>query len=180
MNRFFPLLLMIIALGFVPAVVLAQHSGQHGADTQEYAQPENGKADHDNGAARSDSDKKSGPSDKKMRRHGDMAAKREKLHQDMKEMEQRLDAKVAAMNSATGDAKVTAMSDVINELVAQRKELMGRFKSFHGKMHKKGKNMGSCCGIEHGGGKGGMHGGSAMMGRDMSFKNAAFEVPAQP
>ena len=53
-------------------------------------------------------------------RHGEMKAEHEKM---MKEMDARLDAKVAAMDAATGDKKVEAMTDVIKEMISQRKEM---------------------------------------------------------
>jgi hypothetical protein len=40
----------------------------------------------------------------------------------MKEMDAKLDAKVAAMDAAKGDKKVEAMADIIKEMVLQRKE----------------------------------------------------------
>jgi hypothetical protein len=42
---------------------------------------------------------------------------------DMKAMDARLDQKLAAMNGATGDARIGAMAAVINELVSQRKAI---------------------------------------------------------
>jgi hypothetical protein len=41
----------------------------------------------------------------------------------MKDMDARLDAKVAAMDAATGEKKIDAMEGVIKEMVAQRKEM---------------------------------------------------------
>ena len=52
-----------------------------------------------------------------------MMAKRDQMMADMKAMDASLDRKVAAMNSATGTAKVDAMASVINEMVAQRKQM---------------------------------------------------------
>ncbi len=64
---------------------------------------------------------KSAPDQKMMKKHCDH--KMGEHHKMMKEMNARLDAKVAAMDAATGDKKVEAMADVIKEMVAQRKEM---------------------------------------------------------
>ena len=61
----------------------------------------------------------------------EMMAKHHKEKMAMKkEMDERLDAKVAEMNSAKGENRVEAMAAVLNELVAQRKEMHQR----HNKM----------------------------------------------
>lgn len=44
----------------------------------------------------------------------------------------RLDTLVGRMNRATGNRKVTAMADVINEMVAQRKAMQGRMHQMMG------------------------------------------------
>ena len=46
----------------------------------------------------------------------------------MDSMNARLDTLVARMNRATGNTKVTAMAQVINELVAQRKAMQGHMR----------------------------------------------------
>jgi hypothetical protein len=43
---------------------------------------------------------------------------------DMKALDASLDEKVAAMNTAKGNAKVDAMAAVINEMASQRKQMM--------------------------------------------------------
>jgi hypothetical protein len=53
---------------------------------------------------------------------------------DMKAMDAGLDQKVAAMNAAKGNAKVDAMSAVINEMVVQRKQMMAKMSSTQGQM----------------------------------------------
>ena len=72
----------------------------------------------------------------------------------MKEMDARLDAKVAAMDEAKGDQKVEAMAAVIKELVSQRKSMQEHMMM---KMHdtKKGKHgrMKGCMEGEAGKGK---------------------------
>ena len=57
---------------------------------------------------------------KMMERRQEMKAEHEKM---MKEMDARLDAKVAAMDAAKGEKRIDAMEDVINEMIAQRKEM---------------------------------------------------------
>lgn len=49
------------------------------------------------------------------------------MHAEMKAMDARLDQKLTAMNTAKGDAKITAMADVISELAAQRKTQRQRY-----------------------------------------------------
>jgi len=51
-----------------------------------------------------------------MKEHDEMMSK-------MKEMDARLDAKVAAMDAAKGDQKVEAIAAVIKEMVSQRKNM---------------------------------------------------------
>jgi L-fucose mutarotase/ribose pyranase (RbsD/FucU family) len=51
----------------------------------------------------------------------------------MKEMDARLDQKVAAMEAATGEKKVDAMEAVIKEMVAQRKEMQEQMKQIREK-----------------------------------------------
>ena len=52
-----------------------------------------------------------------------------KMMGDMKAKDASLDQKVAAMNAATGAAKIEAMAAVINELVSQRKQMMAKMSS---------------------------------------------------
>lgn len=52
-----------------------------------------------------------------------MMAKRDQMMAKMKSMDAALDQKVDAMNAATGSAKVDAMASVINELIAERKQM---------------------------------------------------------
>jgi hypothetical protein len=55
----------------------------------------------------------------------------------MDSLNTRLDSLVARMNAATGEAKVPAMADVINELVAQRRAMhtrMGGMMDSHRRM----------------------------------------------
>jgi membrane protein involved in colicin uptake len=66
-----------------------------------------------------------------MKQKKDKQAKHEKMMAEMKAMDARLDEKLAAMNAAKGDKKVEAMAAVINELVAQRKEMREHFGGMH-------------------------------------------------
>jgi hypothetical protein len=52
-----------------------------------------------------------------------MMASRQKMMEDMKAMDARLDGLVQTMNSATGQAKVDATAAVVSELVTQRKTM---------------------------------------------------------
>jgi hypothetical protein len=54
-----------------------------------------------------------------------------KMMAEMKAMDARLDAKIAAMNAAKGDQKIEAMAAVINELVSQRKAMMEKYEAMH-------------------------------------------------
>lgn len=63
-----------------------------------------------------------------------MMANRSQMMADMKAMDTALDQKVAAMNNATGSAKVDAMAGVINELVSQHKQMEQKMMSMNGGM----------------------------------------------
>lgn len=76
---------------------------------------------------------------------GEMKEGHEKAMAKMKEMDARMDEKVAAMNAATGDAKMSAMEAVINEMVTQRKEM----REMMGAMHHRG-GMCMCMGMDKG------------------------------
>ncbi len=77
------------------------------------------------------------PNQEMMTHHCKMKAEHENM---MKEMDARLEAKVAAMDAAKGDKKVEAMADVIKEMVAQRKEMREHMMKMRKKCmeHKKG------------------------------------------
>ncbi len=109
MKRFFLILLLVLGLG-LPSALLAQQSPGVG-------NPQLHKVKAKTDKTKSESWK----------------AWHKQQVEKLKEMDQRLDQKTAAMNSATGDAKLTAMSDLLNEMVAQRKEMQQMFRSRHGK-----------------------------------------------
>lgn len=67
----------------------------------------------------------------KMERSEDWQTRHEKMAAAIKAMDARLDEKVAAMNAAKGEQKIEAMAAVINELVAQRKEMKATFGPMH-------------------------------------------------
>jgi hypothetical protein len=53
----------------------------------------------------------------------DMMQRHEQMMAEMKASDARLDELVRAMNAATGDAKISAMAQVINELVRQHQAM---------------------------------------------------------
>lgn len=53
---------------------------------------------------------------------------------DMKAQDATLDQKVAAMNTAKGNAKVDAMAAVINEMASQRKQMMAKMSNMRDQM----------------------------------------------
>ena len=69
-----------------------------------------------------------------MQRHQQMMA-------EMKAADARLDQLVSDMNSATGDAKVTAIARVVSELVNQHKVMHGRMGAMDGQMMMMGRGM---------------------------------------
>jgi hypothetical protein len=58
----------------------------------------------------------------------------EQMMAEMKSADARLDALLKEMNAASGDAKVTAMAAVVNELVSQHKSMHGRMGEMHQQM----------------------------------------------
>jgi type II secretory pathway component PulM len=59
-------------------------------------------------------------------RMSDMMQKHQQMMTEMKAADAKLDELVGAMNAATGDAKVTAMAQVINELARQHQVMHQR------------------------------------------------------
>src|ERR1051326_8139381 len=53
----------------------------------------------------------------------EMMKQHQQMMADMKAADAKLDALVSAMNAATGEAKVSAVAQVVNELVRQQKAL---------------------------------------------------------
>lgn len=53
----------------------------------------------------------------------DMMKRRQQMMAEMKAADEKLDQFVTQMNAATGDAKVAAIAQVVNELVRQQKAL---------------------------------------------------------
>ena len=82
---------------------------------------------------------------------GDMMSMHAQMMTDMKAMDVRLDQKLAAMNEAKDKNKVEAMAAVINEMAAQRKEMMAKMSTMHGQMMMHmGAQMGAGDGTAHG------------------------------
>lgn len=61
----------------------------------------------------------------------EMNEKHQKMMEEMKKMDETLQQKVDAMNAATGEQKVTAMADVINEMVKERKIMHENMATMH-------------------------------------------------
>jgi len=59
-------------------------------------------------------------------RMSDMMQRHQQMMAEMKVSDQKLDELVRAMNVATGDAKITAMTQVITELARQQQAMHGR------------------------------------------------------
>jgi hypothetical protein len=68
----------------------------------------------------------------------DMMKMHEQMMAEMKAAEARLDALVKDMNTASGDAKVTAMAAVVNEMVRQQKAMHGHMDHMHQQMMGRG------------------------------------------
>lgn len=79
-----------------------------------------------------------------------MMADKEKHMAHMKAMDAKLDGLVAKMDNANGMAKMSATSDVLKELVAQRKSMNSMMEAKHAKMmghmmqHMQSGKMGDC------------------------------------
>jgi hypothetical protein len=72
--------------------------------------------------------------EKMMEHREGMMAKHQKMMAEMESMDAKLDSLVAAMNAATGDDKVNAMAEVLEELVGQRKAMREKMQQRHMKM----------------------------------------------
>jgi hypothetical protein len=81
---------------------------------------------------------------------GDMMSMHTGMMADMKAMDARLDQKLAAMNEAKDKNKVDAIVAVINEMAAQRKEMMAKMEGMHDQMMHMGGQMGSADGASPG------------------------------
>ena len=85
---------------------------------------------------------------------GDHMKKHDEMMSRMKEMNARLDEKMAAMDAAKGDQKVEAMAAVIKELVSQRKAMQEHMMKMHGAKKGAGGHMKCCTEGKEGKGKG--------------------------
>lgn len=61
----------------------------------------------------------------------EMKEKQQKMTEEMKKMDEALQPKIDAMIAATGEQKVNAMADVINELVKERKAMHEHMATMH-------------------------------------------------
>lgn len=157
MNRLFPVLLLIVSVTLMPAALQADQSHKEGAATESMSHQDRAGA-----ADMGTHDKPHGG--KKMKQQDDWQAQHKEYQNKLDEMNRKLDQKVTAMNSAKGDQKVAAISEVINELVTQRHEFENWFRTLHGKrmqqagmgrMGMKGRGgMKGCPGMGMGGGMG--------------------------
>jgi hypothetical protein len=86
---------------------------------------EMGHGHHPNGAEKSE---------KMMEKCKEMMDRHETMHAKMAEKDQRLQELLDRMNAADGEEKVTAIADVLNELIEQRRAM-------HGMMMKMGPDM---------------------------------------
>ena len=59
---------------------------------------------------------------------------RQKMMGEMQQMDNQLQAKVSAMNSATGDQKVQAIAAVVSELARQQHDMFARMEQMHAGM----------------------------------------------
>jgi uncharacterized protein YoxC len=58
----------------------------------------------------------------------------QKMMSAMQQMDSQLQAKVSTMNSATGDKKIQAIVDVVNELASQRHQMFARVEDMQSRM----------------------------------------------
>jgi hypothetical protein len=146
-------MILFLALAFVfsPLLLFAQQTAPSAPGGVTEAQPPG--RPHGGGSG--------GQHGQMMQKRKGMQAKHQQAQEDMQAMDARLDEKIAAMNNAKGDQKMSAMADVINELASQRKEMRDKFSNMHqakmcgmmGKMGMHGQGggqgggmgMGACC-----------------------------------
>lgn len=89
---------------------------------------------------------------------GKMMPMHAQMMKDMKAMDARLDQQLAAMNEAKGKNKMDAIVAVINEMAAQRKEMMANMSTMHDQMMMQtGGQMGASDGTSHGAAKHNQH-----------------------
>ena len=71
----------------------------------------------------------------------DMMKMHQQMMADMKSADAKLDQLLSRMNAATGDAKASAVADVVNELVRQQKTMHQRMGTMHDQMMTGGRGM---------------------------------------
>jgi hypothetical protein len=161
MNRNVRVGLVLLALLILPVWVFAQQSGHdHGQMAAAHKKP--AKAGAETPAA------PGGPQGMQgMEQCKEMMGKHDKMVEEMKAMDGRLEEKLAAVkNAKSTDEKVSALEAVVVELSAQRKQMHGLM----GDMHHAGMKCGMRCGMmggmkgpmmgEKGGKPGAMHHGA--------------------
>ena len=115
------------ALSVVAASVLAMSASLGAAQKPPATQPHQHEQTQQKGAKPATSAKMTMDCQQMMQAH-------QKMMEDMKAMDARLDTLVQQMNSATGQAKVDATAAVVSELVTQRKTMFDRMEGMHGEM----------------------------------------------
>jgi len=120
---------MVIALS-IPCALFAQQDQSQTPGTQPKAEMKPGH-------------KHAGQKPMMTQAHKKMMAEHEQM---MKEMDARLQEKVAAMDAAKGDQKIEAMAAVIKELVSQRQQMRDHMmKMREMRMGRGHHQMGNCC-----------------------------------
>jgi hypothetical protein len=71
----------------------------------------------------------------------DMMKMHQQMMAEMKAADAKLDQLLSRMNAATGDAKTSAMADVVNELSRQQKAMHERMGTMHDHMMMGGRGM---------------------------------------
>jgi hypothetical protein len=79
----------------------------------------------------------------------EMMANREAMMADMKAMDAKLDELVAAMNTASGEKKVDAMSALLSEMVSQRRKMQSMMMGMHHPMPACAEHAGMKAGMSH-------------------------------
>jgi hypothetical protein len=71
----------------------------------------------------------------------DMMTMHQQMMVEMKTADAKLDQLLSRMNAATGDAKTSALADVVNELARQQKSMHERMGTMHDQMMMGGRGM---------------------------------------
>jgi hypothetical protein len=131
MKKYLLILFLIIAVGFIPGMLCAQQSSQERSGAGMYAAQSDTSNSEMNKSDMSKGDVSKSDSTAAKKGNQDWEARHKEFQREITAMDQKLDKKIAAMNAAKGDRKIAAMSDVINEMAAQRKELQHMARTAH-------------------------------------------------